>query len=88
MASKLAKRDARKKWMSELGLTRAQNDCDAIRARHSSKLLEDLRRSYRALSFEQRKQVTAFISELSGAVTKHIGERRRSAYLTSAFLER
>jgi len=41
-----------------------------------SQLLDEFRKSYQALSFEERKQVTAFLSELSGRAMKSLGEQR------------
>ena len=46
---------------------------------HSQKraqLLDEFRKSYQALSFEERKRVTAFLSELSGRAMKSLGEQR------------
>jgi len=41
-----------------------------------SQLLDEFRKSYQALSFEERKRVTAFLSELSGRAMKSLGEQR------------
>jgi hypothetical protein len=55
----------------------------------ASQFLDELRKSYQALAFEERKQVTAFISELSCAAVKRLGEQRRMRSSgASALLER
>jgi hypothetical protein len=41
-----------------------------------SQLLSELRNSYQALASDERKQVTAFLSELSWAAMKSPGEQR------------
>ena len=85
MAKRRSNNKARENLMNKLALTSADKIPDAIcTTGHASKLLDELRKSYQALTLEKRKQVAAFISELSCTAMKPLASNGAHAHLAGA----